>query len=550
MIFKKNMVLKNIYEEKIIIPFFFIIYFIIGIFIVRDYGIAFDENMQREIGQNRIDYIIYFFSNLFSRSINSTNDLTTIKWPEYGAFFEVFALFIEKIFNFSDTRSQFFLRHHLIFLTSFVGSFFFYLLAMKRFKSWKIALLGLILLITSPRIFSSSFYNSKDIILMYFFVISTFFGIIFLEKPTLKNAIFFSLTSALCIGIRVAGIIVPFLILFLIWIKYLRKDYEFKITKSVILFTTLSLFLVILFWPSLWENPLENFIDSIISFKTYDHPLFNFYLGNYTHSTAVHWYYIPLWIGVTTPILILFFFLLGSCISLFRIYRRLIRIDGINRLNDLWRGPTELLDLIFIILIFVPVFFIVVFGSTLYSGWRHLYFIFPYIILMSLYGINLIFLKIKKLNLIFFKKSIYFVIIFCIFYNFYWLIKSHPFQNSYFNFFAGNLPHKNFQVDSWGLSNRYLIEKILKEDDRSKISISAISVTSLGHNFNILSADQKKRIKYAKNLQSSDYIVVTNNFIWGDYWKLKKLPTNFKVYHELFIDDILVTTLYKRRDSQ
>ncbi len=55
---------------------------------------------------------------------------------------------------------------------------------------------------------------------------------------------------------------------------------------------------------------------------------------------------------------------------------------------------------------------------------------------------------------------------------------------------------------------------------------------------------------YAKNLHSSDYIVNSNNFIWGDYWKLKKLPKNFKVYHELLVDDILVATLYKRIDSQ
>ena len=89
------------------------------------------------------------------------------------------------------------------------------------------------------------------------------------------------------------------------------------------------------------------------SFKTYDHPLFNFYLGSYTHSTSVHWYYVPLWIGVTTPILILLLFAFGSCVSIFRIYRRFLKIGEKNDLNDLWRGPSELQDLIFIILIFI-----------------------------------------------------------------------------------------------------------------------------------------------------------------------------------------------------
>ena len=246
------MIYKKIFEERIIVPLFFLIYFTIGIIIVRDYGIAFDENMQREIGQNRIDYIINFFLNIFSQSANTSNEGVTIKWPEYGAFFEVFALWIEKLFGFSDTRSQFFLRHHLIFLTSFIGSIFFYLLVIKRFSSWKLALLGTILLVTSPRIFASGFYNSKDIILMYFFIINIFFGIIFLEKPNYKNAIIFSFVSAFCIGIRVAGILVPFLILFLLWIKTLRKDYMSKIIKPIILFIILSFFFIVLLWPSLW----------------------------------------------------------------------------------------------------------------------------------------------------------------------------------------------------------------------------------------------------------------------------------------------------------
>ena len=127
--------------------------------------------------------------------------------------------------------------------------------------------------------------------------------------------------------------------------------------------------------------------------------MFNFYLGSYTHSTSVHWYYVPLWLGVTSPILILLLFAFGSCVSIFRIYRRFLKIGEKNDLNDLWRGPSELQDLIFIILIFIPIFFIIVFNSTLYSGWRHVYFIFPFIILLSLYGLNLILIKIKKLKL-------------------------------------------------------------------------------------------------------------------------------------------------------
>ena len=546
MFLKKKNIFKNIYNQNFFVSFFFIAYFIIGVILSKDYGIAFDEDMQRDLGQNRIDYINNFFSKIFS-SIDNVDNIN-IKFPEYGALFEVFALWIENFINITDTRSQYFLRHYLIFFTSFIGSIFFYFLAFKRFGSWKLALLGTLFLISSPRIFASSFFNSKDIIFMYFFIANIFFSIVFLEKPNFKNGLLFAIFSSMCVGIRVAGVLVPFLILFFIFIKSLRKDYDFKIKKYIFSFAFFFIFFVIIFWPSLWENPVDNFVNSIVSFKSYDHPMYNFYLGKYIHSTTIHWYYIPLWISITTPIIVLLFFVYGFLLSIRRIFIRLININFKNDLNDLWRGPNELQDLIFLSLLFFPVFFIVILNSTLYSGWRHVYFLYPLIVLISLSGLKIIYNKLHINKFINIKKILSIVIFLSIAFNFYWLYKSHPFQNSYFNLLAGKKPHSRFQVDTWGLSNRFVLEKLIREDKRDQISLSAISVTPLGLNFEILKPEQKKRIKYSTTYENSDYIINNGAFIWGDYHKIKKLPANFDLYYELLIDDILITTIYKRND--
>ena len=42
--------------------------------------------------------------------------------------------------------------------------------------------------------------------------------------------------------------------------------------------------------------------------------------------------------------------------------------------------------------------------------------------------------------------------------------------------------------------------------------------------------------------------LVCVGLLLGDYRKIKKLPRNFEIYYELFIGDILVTTIYKRKD--
>ena len=146
------------------------------------------------------------------------------------------------------------------------------------------------------------------------------------------------------------------------------------------------------------------------------------------------------------------------------------------------------------------------------------------------------------------KKILTIVIFLSVTFNFHWLYKSHPFQNSYFNLLAGEKPHSRFQVDTWGLSNRFVLEKLIKEDKKNQISLSAISVTPLGLNFEILKPEQKRRIKYSSTYENSDYIINNGAFIWGDYHKIKKLPANFDLYYELLIDDILITTIYKRND--
>ena len=136
--------------------------------------------------------------------------------------------------------------------------------------------------------------------------------------------------------------------------------------------------------------------------------------------------------------------------------KRLIKIsDKTDSLNDLWRGQKESEDFVFLICLIIPILVTILLGSTLYNGWRHLYFIYPIIILFSLRGLYFI-----KFN--FFKKNIinFYLILSLLILNItYTTIKYHPHQNNYFNILARNETHKNFDMDYWGLGNKQAIEK-------------------------------------------------------------------------------------------
>ena len=57
----------------------------------------------------------------------------------------------------------------------------------------------------------------------------------------------------------------------------------------------------------------------------------------------------------------------------------LIKKDANIRIADnLWRGKKELQDLIFFLTFSIPIFITIILYSTLYDGWRHLYFIYPF----------------------------------------------------------------------------------------------------------------------------------------------------------------------------
>ena len=56
----------------------------------------------------------------------------------------------------------------------------------------------------------------------------------------------------------------------------------------------------ILFWPYLWENPLNNFTQIFMNLSSFDWEGYNFYFGDYHEGKNMPWHYILVWIGILT----------------------------------------------------------------------------------------------------------------------------------------------------------------------------------------------------------------------------------------------------------
>ena len=536
----------------------FFIYLLTGLHIYKDYGISIDEPFQRTSGNY---WYIWILENFFQNS----EDLLFLKdsfkgmsWSstfskgiflEYGPFFDLLSAFIESKFNIKDSQSSFHLKHLLNFLTFFCSSIVFYKLLKIRFKNIYLPLIGAIFFITSPRIFAESFYNCKDIIFMSFSVFSLFFCLKFLKKKKIKHLLLFSLFAAIATDIRIMGIFLIFLfILFFILECFENKSFLKKNIFYLLAVTLSYIFLTYCFWPFLWTDPFNNIIFAFKSFKNFIWDGSVFYLGNYIKGESLPWHYVPVWIFVTSPIIYILFFLVGFIKYLKDFFENFLNLDVAGK-NKMWKNNNQKIDF-FIFLFFIgPLFSIIIFNSTIYGGWRHLYFIYPAMIYILIYGLN--YLLNKKL-IFFSKKTIYIIVVFSIFFNIQNILKLHPFQNIYFNAVVEQKANKLFDIDYWGLANAHSLNQILdmyKESD--EINLRTSSFTNLGYSKKIMKRDDLNKLKLQGTVDNNQEFIFTN-YVYDrnpKYTKKYFIPPNYNKIFTLKKGNIIINEIYKKSDK-
>ncbi len=536
---------KQYFESKILIFLLLAIYLLFGIFIFKDYGISFDENINRLNGFVSLKHIFEKFGininlNLF---INNLPNLTNYVDRAYGVAFDLPLAAIEVILNLSDSQEIYLLKHLINFLVFFSSTICFYFLLQYIFKDNIISLIGLLFLISSPRIFAESFYNPKDIILMSSFVFAIFFNIKFLQEKSNKYIILGSLFSAFATDIRVIAMYLPALTIFFLFFNgENKKDVKVKLIKSFKYLISFSIFFI-LFWPWMWDGNIYKLIISLKEFKNYPWEGEVLYFGNFLKAKFLPWHYFFVWFFITTPIMFFLIIALGLFRSSSIFIKNLINVEKISY-NNLWKNKNEMI-LVFILFIFlIPAISVVVFNSTLYNGWRQLYFLYPSLIILGLYFLNYLkHLKNKKFFKIF---TIFFTI--QILFNVFYIFKYHPHQHVYFNLLSKNFIQSNFPLDYWGLSNQRTLEKILKEDKFNyPLKISSASFTDLNKTKLIMDKNLRKKFVFIEDNHDEADLIFTNYYYFVRPIFNKKrynIPNHFKSYYKFKVDGITINEIF------
>ena len=493
-----------------------------GLGLFRDYGVPWDEAPQRDLGIHTYSYVF-----------GGDETLLASRDRNYGPVFEFLLVLPEKALGLKDTRHIIFIRHLGVFIVFYAGVVFFYLLAGRSFRSWKFALLGSLFLVLSPRIFANAFYNSKDIPCMSFFIISAYTMVRFLDRKTLAMALAHAIVCAILVDIRIVGVIMPLLTLFLLadelWVKRGVREERKKILAGVPLFLLAFGLFTVLFWPVLWRDPAGNFIRAFKEMSYYPFTVTVLYAGKYMDSTSVPWHYVPVWLSISTPLLYVVFFMAG-----------LVALAGKLVRNAKKRDPVTREELIFLCWFFLPVAAVMALGSALYDAWRQMFFIYPAFILISMTGMKAVFDRLGRMAGRGLKTAFIVIVAACLLHTAFFMAGHHPHQNVYFNALAGSMAEakSNFDLDYWGLSYRKALEYIARNDDGEIITVYAANFPGIENSF-ILPPSDRKRLVFVDDPAKAEYFV--SNYRWhkeeypypNEVYSVKVGPAKIAVVYKL-----------------
>jgi hypothetical protein len=520
---------------------------ILGIFLADDYGIHWDEHSQYNHGLVTAQYINELCGGCISDKPLSDVHLIEYKDRTHGVIFQMVALGIQTLLGIHDIRQILLLRHYLTFFIFWISLVFFYRLLKKYLNDKYLAITGLLFFILSPRIFAESFYNSKDIVFLSLTIFCTWTLLGFLDRPSFKSAFMHALTSALLIATRVTGIFMPVATIFLIAIKlllmepgvfqffnkYFRQKHPGFLRRSLIwpiAYLALASLLLVAFWPYLWQNPLNHFreIFTSMSHFPWDDPVL--FAGNFLNPKALPFYYVQVWMAITTPLLYSVLFLAGLIVI------PLGRKSSADRFYDL----------VPVVLFFFPLLAVILLHSVLYDGWRQVYFLYIPFMMIALRGFQGLFqlltVRSRKNSFLWLYRILFLCAAASCIDNVIFIARYHPDEQVYFNFLAGKEPVRDFEGDYWGLSYREDLEYILQSDPSDTLKICAVN-WPVKANADAFPPEQRKRLKFT-DIDEAKYFISNYRFpIEHDKFAGREYPYDSPLY-EVKVKNYIISGVY------
>ncbi len=535
----KEMIMKR--GGKCLILFMACLYLLAGAAVFRDYGVSTDEPNERRTMYINANYVL----TLLGKGSMDVPELDSYEDKYYGIFLQMPTAVFEigsKGWNYIYTW-----RHLYTFGICVLGYIAFYFLCRKIFASDLTAFLGTAMIALYPRFFAEQFYNIKDMLFVAVYIFAMWGTCKVIEsKFDWKWVVIFAFLSALATNVRIVGIIFVPLLTGYAWLVCLaeRMNQTEQVTASgesvsrelttkralifsVLVFLLYFLFLVMMY-PVAWAHPIRTMIEIFAKFSNYDDWTGAIvFMGKILSKEEVPWYYIPVWMLITVPIWYILLFLLTMGISFGKLVFKI-------KQRESWYTLLFQYKYFFwaVLLVLIPWGAIVVKHATLYSGWRHCYFLVPPLVLVVLYGVNHIMKRRGKGC----KIPVFAFIALGLVIQMNWIRINHPHEMVYFNGVGKNWA-ADFDRDYWHMAEGKAYDYILENDHSDRITVDS---TGTRYPLNFLTEEQRQRFEITA--EDPMYFIETYR---GKLGNEIPLPGYNEIY-SVTVDDFKIITVYKR----
>lgn len=383
-------------------------------------------------------------------------------------------------------RTLMLLWHGYTFLIFMAGVVALYFICSTLCGDWKYGVLGSLFLYLSPRFFAEGHYNNKDIVTMSFAIICLWFGIKMINSLTFGYALLFALTAAVATNTRISSVFL-FGLIGILYIVKLSVSKQWTKRNFLIGLTAVIAFagFYYLLSPAAWRDPI-GFIGYTLA-RSSDFSAWPgiVYFWGIIHR-PVPSYYIPVMIGVTTPLLLLILILAGHVTTV------------IELAKDIKAKKFSISTAIYVLcMVYIWTFllFAIIRRPILYNSWRHFYFLYGALLILAVGAVRFVVHLLKGKWKWLPVGAIGVQLAVCLL----TIVISHPFQYVYYNSLAGPDPAQSYEFDYWNVSQVNLIMKFMDENpqiERFKFCANDwYTDDGLQKAYKILPEEYKERVK-------------------------------------------------------
>jgi tetratricopeptide (TPR) repeat protein len=501
----------------------------------RDAGITCDEVLH----YNQSESVYKYFASHGENKSALDTPVTNLKY--YGQSYDNIVTILIHWLNINDVYG---FRHVMSSLAGWLV-----ILLTALFAIWltgyRTGIIVLILFALSPTFIGHTQNNLKDIPFALAYIAAVFYTLKFLvsgRKITFHDVFFLTAGITFSISLRAGGLILIcylFFFFFLYFLFYYLKDKKIDIKEIRIkLFwitgiSIISWLLSTLLWPYALQSPVKHVLESYRIMAHFPDTFRQIFEGKVEWSDYMPWYYLPVSMGITIPLIVL------SGLLLFFLFSK-----------HVFKNRKAVLYAFIVFSLVFPVLFVIYEKSNIYSSWRQFLFVYPVIIILAATGFTCLFEKIKRKYFLWGSIAIFVLLAI---HPFKFMVLNHHYYYLYYNQLVGGLKgaYGNYEGDYYYVSqteaSEWLIDYIKSRNIKNTIKVKA--TYSVQWQFRKHPEIENSYFRYEeRSLSDWDYAIVVNRYISPFQLKNKTWPPENAI-HVIYADGIPVCAVLERRSK-